>query len=322
MINYVSLADLNTDVINSLHKIPHDIDLVVGIPRSGMLVASIIALYLNKPLTDIDSYVNEGVFSVGLTKKVEVKSYQEMKKVLIVDDSVYQGTSINQAKEKIKHVNKEHVFYAVYVSEKNNADKYVDIYSRKLDNRVFEWNVMQHGLLNHMCFDIDGVLCRDPSEEENDDGDKYIEFILNAEPKYIPTKKIGCIVTSRLEKYRDETETWLKNNGIEYEKLMMNPCKTAEERRQMGNHAEFKASVYSQLPDMVLFVESEKWQAIEIAKRCNKQVLCVADQKCYYYQSGADNTNNVNPLLHKLGHMVPSKYRPAAKKIYHRIFRR
>jgi hypothetical protein len=38
---------------------------------------------------------------------------------------------------------------------------------------------------------------------------KYI-FILNAPPLFIPGSKIGTIVTSRLEKYRIQTETWLE----------------------------------------------------------------------------------------------------------------
>ena len=58
--------------------------------------------------------------------------------------------------------------------------------------------------------DFDGVLCRDPTEEENDDGDKYRYFIANVEPIFKPSVEIGWIVTSRLEKYRDLTENWLK----------------------------------------------------------------------------------------------------------------
>ena len=34
-----------------------NVDLVVGIPRSGMLPANLIAMYLNKPFTDINSFL-------------------------------------------------------------------------------------------------------------------------------------------------------------------------------------------------------------------------------------------------------------------------
>lgn len=50
--------------------------------------------------------------------------------------------------------------------------------------------------------DIDGVLCADPTPEENDDGEKYRHFLLNTPPLFIPKVTIGTLVTSRLEKYR------------------------------------------------------------------------------------------------------------------------
>lgn len=55
-IEYRSIVDMNNIIVKNLQKLPHDIDLVVGIPRSGMLPANLIALYLNKPFTDIDSF--------------------------------------------------------------------------------------------------------------------------------------------------------------------------------------------------------------------------------------------------------------------------
>ena len=45
-----------------------------------------------------------------------------------------------------------------------------------------------------------------PTKEQNDDGPEYVSFLLNAVPLYLPGSKIGTLVTSRLEKYRVETE--------------------------------------------------------------------------------------------------------------------
>ena len=53
---YITLHDLTTTVRNNIYKIPHDIDFVIGIPRSGIIVGSIISEFLNVPLIDIDSY--------------------------------------------------------------------------------------------------------------------------------------------------------------------------------------------------------------------------------------------------------------------------
>ena len=43
---YISYFDLSQDIRNTLHKIPSDIDLVVGIPKSGIIPAMMIGLSL------------------------------------------------------------------------------------------------------------------------------------------------------------------------------------------------------------------------------------------------------------------------------------
>ena len=84
----------------NLWKIPHDIDLVVGVPRSGMLPASMIALYLNTKFTDLDSFVNGHIYNTGWTRADFLKK-SDIHKVLVVDDSIYSGKSIEDVKEKL-----------------------------------------------------------------------------------------------------------------------------------------------------------------------------------------------------------------------------
>ena len=46
-----------SELVNAYaHRVPHDVDLIVGIPRSGMLVASILSLKLNLPMTDLYAF--------------------------------------------------------------------------------------------------------------------------------------------------------------------------------------------------------------------------------------------------------------------------
>ena len=56
--NFRTINDSNNLISKNLDKIPKDIDLIVGVPRSGLFVANLIALYLNLPLTDFDSFLN------------------------------------------------------------------------------------------------------------------------------------------------------------------------------------------------------------------------------------------------------------------------
>lgn len=282
---FITYADLNADIIANINRIPNDIDVVVGIPRSGLLVANILSLYLNKPLCDFDSFLQGRIYNSGTTKNKAgwVKDFSEIRKVLIVEDTVCSGASINNAKERFWQQHFENitpVWFAAYVWKKNA--NFVDIYFRDVDiPRAFEWNYLHIKLLEQTCFDIDGILCEDPSIEQNDDGEKYRDFLLNAKPKFIPTQKIGCLVTSRLEKYRKETELWLSKNGILYDKLYMMNVSSAEERLKLGNHAEFKAGVYKQRKDMVFFVESEPHQAETICRLAKKAVFCPTNQKFY-----------------------------------------
>jgi len=54
---YRSINDLNNIILQRLHILPKDFDLIVGVPRSGMLPANLLALYLNKPYTDLHSFI-------------------------------------------------------------------------------------------------------------------------------------------------------------------------------------------------------------------------------------------------------------------------
>ncbi|MDK2907731.1 MAG: hypothetical protein PWQ87_189 [Candidatus Woesearchaeota archaeon] len=272
---YKSFCDLNKDIKKWLLTLPK-VDLVVGIPRSGLIPATLISLYRNIPLTDVEGLIEKRLFSTGkrYTGK-EIEWNSDKTRVLIIDDSVWSGRQINIIKKKIKDLNiKYNIKYAaVYVAP--TATRIVDFYYEILNPpRVFEWNIMHHGILENSCVDIDGVLCRDPLEEENDDGERYKQFIQNADEYMIPTKKIGWLVTSRLEKYRSLTEEWLKKHNVKYNHLIMMPFDSKEERIRAGNYADFKTKIYKNT-NAELFIESSFKQAVEIANKSGKSVFCV-----------------------------------------------
>lgn len=279
--NFVTLEDMNNCIYRNLKKIPRNIDLVVGIPRSGMLPANIIALYLNLPFTDIDSFLDNRKLKVGNTRKCEgwISMPHEAKKVLIVDDSISSGKAIRQVKDDIKKcdIESDCIFLAVYALEVNLL--MVDIYMEICHHpRMFEWNYMHHWGLEYSCVDIDGVLCEDPSFFQNDDGNKYRNFIENAPPKILPTKKVNSLVTCRLEKYREQTEAWLKKYDIVYDNLIMVKDLESKDRALNFDHGKYKGEVYKNSP-CILFIESNYEQAIRICEISQKQVFCVENRK-------------------------------------------
>ena len=279
MLNYKTYNDMAYDIKSNLSKVPTDIDLVVGVPRSGMLPAYIIGLALNKKVCSLSEFTHGILVNAGVRK---TNSKGTIKKILVVDDSVNTGLAMQKVRKELAVFTKKYkfTFLAVYTSGEE-ATKYVDIALNVLPQpRMFQWNYLYHGFMSDACYDMDGVLCVDPTEEENDDGEKYIKFIKNATPLYLPNRPIGYIVTSRLEKYRKETEGWLDKHGIKYKKLYMFNG-TAEERRRLGLHADFKADVYGKIKNSSIFIESNPAQAKRIAELSHKNVICCLNDKLY-----------------------------------------
>jgi uncharacterized HAD superfamily protein len=308
--NFRNITDLNQTILKEIHKIPRDFDLIVGVPRSGMLPANLMALYLNLPYTDLHSFINGHIYKAG--ERGQYFDIKQFKKVLVVDDSVSSGSAMKKCKDSLAHLESDFnlKYAAIYVQP--GKEKTVD-YSFETVGipRYFQWNIFNHSTLDKACFDIDGVLCVDPSHEQNDDGDKYRDFIQNAAPLYIPKAKIGSLVTSRLEKYRPETEAWLKKHGVKYDKLVMLDLPDAKARQKANNHGGHKANEYKN-GYYNLFFESELHQALEINRITKKPVFCTQNfEMIFDSQSFAYNIKSGKyfPLLRKLALKVRDKLR-------------
>lgn len=282
--NYRSYADLSKHIAQKIWQIPKDVDIVVGIPRSGMLPANMIALHRNLPFTDLEGLKENRILRNGTTRKItkDIQNIAEAKHILIIDDSVLSGNSIIEAKKYIAGQLPENIkisWAAIYVTAE--SQKHVDFFFNICpEPRIFEWNIFHHKILSNACVDIDGVLCLDPLPHENDDATNYISFLQNAKPLYQTNIKIKHLITNRLEKYRPQTEKWLNDHNIDFEKLSMCQCSTAEERRQKNEYGKNKANLF--IKDTAsLFIESETRQAKEIAEISGKPVLCIENHKIY-----------------------------------------
>lgn len=280
--NYRGYHELIKTIQQNIIIIPR-IDLVVGIPRSGMLPASIIALQLNKPLLTFDAFLNSSAPDSGERPINDVlKAHNErLLNVLIVDDSINTGRELQKRKAILteKGIKHQLFFLCVYAKEEN---KHIpDLYFELVETpRIFQWNILNHVYLKDCCVDLDGVLCVDPTDEENDDGDKYQNFCLEAKPLYIPSYTIGHIVTSRLEKYRKETELWLDKHDVKYNQLHMMQYSSAEQRRKDNKYGEYKANALIKT-DTVMFIESNVQQSLIIHTLTKKPVFCTDNMEFY-----------------------------------------
>ena len=275
--NYRNLADLAADLFLLGSRLPADLDLIVGVPRSGLLAAQILALYRNLPLTDVEGLITGRVIESGPRGEAALQRLagRPRAKVLVLDDSLWSGGQLAGVRRRIGSADLSYQvsYAAAYVipGAESQVDFFCDVVSLP---RVFEWNVLHHSALNSACVDLDGILCRDPDPAENDDGPEYRRFLQNVLPTMVPRERIGAIVTARLEKYRPETEHWLERHGIRYNRLVMLSGVSAEARAARRPHAAFKARYYRRHSEHDLFIESSLWQAKEILVRAGKPVLC------------------------------------------------
>ena len=272
--NYRSLADLAAALRRNLDRLPDDVDAVLGIPRSGMLAASLAALLLERPLGDFDGFLDGRLLAVGQTRgDGKAPAAAACRRVLVIDDSVHTGASARAARARLAAARPdvEAIFAAVFGARARHEAVDVVLETVAMP-RLFEWNLMHHPDLVHCALDIDGVLCRDPDERENDDGPRYRRFLETVPPLVRPSRPVGALVSSRLEKYRGETEAWLARHGIAYGALHLLDLPDHETRRRLGVHGRFKAEVYRDLPSR-LFVESDAPQAEEIARLSGKPAL-------------------------------------------------
>ena len=103
--NYRNISDLNQVILKRISMIPRDFDLIVGIPRSGMLPANLLALYLNRPYTDLNSFINGHIYKAGA--RGQFFDIGQFKKVLVVDDSIASGSAMNKCKASLEHLSEK-----------------------------------------------------------------------------------------------------------------------------------------------------------------------------------------------------------------------
>jgi len=261
--NFVSYRELKKDVVEWSTRLP-EFDAIVGVERSGLLPATILALHLNKPLLTVNDLV------YGLDKYIDSKvSIGEIEKVLVVDDSISSGRAITKIKEALKGYSAKYgVVYGL--PESRNLVDYM--YKEVPLPRAFEWNLFHNEVLRDAVLDIDGVIFEEPPLEDNKQ--EYEEYLANPLPLYIPTVKVRGLVTGRLEKYRDITEITLKRYNIRYDFLVMANYSTPQQRR-VEDMGVAKANIYKTQGS--LFIESSKQQADTIRKETGKEVICIEE---------------------------------------------
>lgn len=282
---YVTTENLVRDSIDILlPKILKDhknIAGIIGIPRSGMTPASVIATKLSLPLCSLKDGEIVILNSFSSHGGYRMKHYKHIDgPLLFVDDTVNTGISAINVKKKFP----ECLFATVYSTKE--AAKEVDYYGRLLDNpHILEWNIFNSQFAHYTLFDIDGIFCENIPIGVCKNDEDYARYIENVEPIHTRIPKLfkaKALVTGRLERYRNITEAWLEKYNFNYEDLIMFP--TELEERRNSNHAievgSYKGRMMNRL-GASFFVESEMSEAQVIKQTYNYgTVICPNQRIC------------------------------------------
>jgi len=273
-----TLSELDVAIRSGLQSIPQGIDVVAGIPRSGMLPATLIATYLDLPLCSVDSFLRGETYGHG----VRSTPVSGCRHALVVDDSIMSGRQLQKTKNALIESGSSADFTFACVFGTSETRKLCDLQFAEVEPpRIFVWNIVNSWVASHACVDIDGVLCKDPTSDENDDGPRYLSFLNSAHPLFACRHKIKYIVSSRLEKYRKETCEWLDSVGVSYDELILCDLPTAAARRSDSFcHGRYKAKIFNDC-DAKIFIESTAWQSKIISDNCPKDVFCTENGRHY-----------------------------------------
>tara|TARA_A100001515_G_scaffold7206_1_gene6131 strand:- start:6840 stop:7856 length:1017 start_codon:yes stop_codon:yes gene_type:complete len=248
---------------------------VIGIPRSGMFPASMIAMWLNLPMYYLDTLGSPQPLSAasrfGGIRMLKYKGSNGS--FLVVDDTIYNGKAMKNFMPRILED-----IYTCSVYVRPESEFKPDFYARELKApHLLEWNLFNCTYIEYALLDFDGILCPNVPQEDCKDEDKYIDYISTVEPFYhrIPKTKCVGIVTARLEKYRAITEAWLKRHGINYGFLEMYPTekKDIRDKNHIEESSTFKAKIFKR-SHAKFFIESEIAEATRIKEKSGKFVVC------------------------------------------------
>lgn len=277
---YITSAQRMEDAKRLAGMLPADTSLIVGVARSGLTVACMVAEFLHRPIAAIRQNQND-IVEVGSGWRLTGNTTASGP-VVVIDDTALTGNSLKHvmplARAKWPNVLSAVLYCSPSAKQKPN------IWVRDLPwPHLLEWNLFNSIISPHCATDFDGILCHDPqTPADDDDGPRYERFLRDTKPLYLTRKvAVPMIVTARVEKYRPHTEEWLRRYGVSCNELVMAPWPTSAERRR-HDMAAFKAEHYKRFLKRrhslkpPLFIESDQHQAARIAEMSGGYVVCPA----------------------------------------------
>jgi len=255
-----------------------DCDAIVGIPRAGLFIGAMLAEKWGKPLTTPDSFVAGTLWQTSVPEVPQV-TVDDVRHVLLVDDTVYYGDAMAAARAKLLSFKPDLQIRAasLFVSTRAQGDG-VEYFDLRTPPHLLEWNLVSSFWGYEMpSVDMDGVLCEECPPEIEDGGAEYSKWLIRAKPHLIPTTGVDLIITARFERFRPATEEWLKAHNVKYRGLVMLEDAKTHSLEDIVDH---KASALGKSKGK-WFWESTTAEAVEIRHKTGLPVLAIDRMRLY-----------------------------------------
>lgn len=201
-VRFVRTAELAEAANHLADLLPPDISRIVGVPRSGMLPAAIVATKLHLPLYTICNF--EVVPVGGGIRAAWGNLPPRDGRTAFVDDTIHDGGTVKLFRARGIDIDGG-VLAVCYAKD----PALVDVAAQQLPSpHLLEWNLYNTTWGTVFGSDMDGILCHNPPHQ---DRPKYLA-------RHVPLK---AIITARPESERAETESWLARYGVKYDRLIM-----------------------------------------------------------------------------------------------------
>ncbi|MCA9090482.1 MAG: phosphoribosyltransferase [Planctomycetaceae bacterium] len=269
-------SDLSEIIRDWAPRLSRDISCIVGVPRSGIIPAAMLALQLHLPLVPIETLLHGGSAYRPDRQAITPRQLRRVTgRPLVLDDTISTGRTVFELRQKIR----QPVYYGA-IWARPAAKSQVDVWAREhAPNHLWQWNWWATAGAERIACDLDGVLCEDWQGNELREADRYARHLAQARPLFIPRTPVQAIVTSRYERHRAATTDWLQRHGVRYGRLIMEPDTAPRQ------FADYKARAYDELRGAQLFVESSLSQAQRMFELTGRPVLSIEGFQFFRHQS-------------------------------------
>ena len=193
--------------------------------------------------------------------------------MLLVDDVCLTGATMAAARERLADRHPGLAVHRLAVFCRPEAEAAVDLaFAAAPADPVFEWSLFRSPVLERACFDLDGILCGDCPAEDDDDG-----------PALPPLPRDRdaagrCRAAGAHHRHRPARALPARDRGLaraaRHRLRPARSCSTSPPTPSGGAPGRRAASRRRPIaadPGAALFVESESWQAREIARARRRQ---------------------------------------------------